>query len=105
GKALLSAYDDALIGRLFDARLEPWTPHTLTSRKALLAELEQVRVSGIATSRNEFAAGISSLATVVDTSMGIYAFEVALPDARFDARAKDIQAAMLAHKETVLAES
>lgn len=105
GKALLCAYDDELIERLFDARLEPFTPYTLTSRKALQAELEQARASGYASSRNEFTPGVSSIATVVDTNMGIYAFEVSLPDARFDTRAEEIQAAMLAHKETVLAES
>lgn len=105
GKALLCAYDDELIKRLFDARLEPFTPHTLTSRKTLQAELEQARTNGYTMSRNEFTPGVSSIATVVDTNMGIYAFEVSLPDARFDARAEEIQAAMLAHRETVLAES
>lgn len=105
GKALLSAYDNELIERLFGPELQPCTEHTLTRREALLKEVAQVRDGGIAISRNEHTLGMSSLATVVDTSMGIYAFEVTLPDARFDARAEGIKAAMLAHKETVLAES
>ena len=102
GKALLSAYDDALIERLFDARLEVFTKHTHSSRKALLAEVEQTRATGLCVARNEFQPGISSVATVVDTSMGIYAFEVSLPDARFEAQVEDIKQAMLSHREIVL---
>lgn len=105
GKALLSAYDEELTERLLTEELETLTPHTLAKREALLAEVEQARREGVAQSRNEHTMGMSSLATVVDTSMGIYAFEVTLPDARFDARAADIKAALLAHKKTVLAEA
>lgn len=105
GKALLSAYDEGLIERLFGPELEPFTPQTLTRRDALSAEVAEARKSGIAFSRNEYALGISSLATVVDTSMGVYAFEVTLPDARFEVRAAEIKAVMLAHKQRVLAES
>lgn len=105
GKALLSAYDDELLERLFDMSLEAYTSHTLTSRAALREALAQARASGIAEARNEYTPGVSSIATVVDTSMGIYAFEVSLPDARFDAKVDEIRAAMLAHKEQVLAEA
>ncbi|NYT23496.1 helix-turn-helix domain-containing protein [Alcaligenaceae bacterium] len=105
GKALLSAYGDSLIEQLYGPALESFTAQTLASREALLAEVKQARADGIAYSRNEFTPGISSLATVVDTSMGIYAFEVTLPDARFEARAADIRASMLAHRERVLTES
>lgn len=105
GKALLSAYDDVLIDHLFGPELEALTPHTLATRASLRTEIAQVRKSGIAASRNEFTPGLSSLASVVNTNMGIYAFEVTLPDARFDDRADEIKAAMLAHKEVVLADS
>lgn len=105
GKALLSAYDNTLIEHLFEPDLESFTPHTVTRREALQAEIEQVRSSGIAVCRNEHTLGVSSLATVVDTSMGVYAFEVTLPDARFEARQEDIKTAMKAHRERVLAES
>lgn len=105
GKALLSAYDDSLIEHLFEPRLEALTSQTLTTRAALQAEISQIRKSGIAVARNEHTPGLSSLASVVDTNMGIYAFEVALPDARFDERAETIRQAMLVHRESVLAES
>lgn len=105
GKALLSAYDNELIERLFSADLQPCTQYTLTCRDALMKEIAQIRDEGVAISRNEHTMGMSSLATVVDTSMGIYAFEVTLPDARFEARAESIKAAMRVHKESVVAES
>jgi len=105
GRALLSAYGDELIERLFGPTLAPLTPHTVSTRADLQAEVRQVRACGIAFSRNEFMPGVSSLATMVDTTMGIYAFEVSLPDARFDARAADIQAILLAHRDVVLTEA
>lgn len=102
GKALLSAYDNALIERLLEAQLEAFTPHTTTSRRQLLTQVDEARSTGICISRNEFQLGMSSVATVVVTRMGVYAFEVALPDARFDAQVDAIKQAMLAHKEIVL---
>lgn len=105
GKALLSAYDPSHIDRLFNENLESFTPQTLASRKELRAQVEETRKTAIASARNEYLPGISSMATVVHTSMGVYAFEVSLPDARFDARAAEIRDIMLAHREIVLAES
>src|SRR5690606_16415676 len=40
GKALLSAFGDDMLEKLFDTRLERHTPHTLATRKELL---DQVR--------------------------------------------------------------
>lgn len=102
GKALLSAYEDALIERLMEAKLEGFTPYTTTSRRKLLAQVDEARSTGVCVARNEFQVGISSIATVVVTRMGIYAFEVSLPDARFDAQVDAIKQAMMAHKEIVL---
>lgn len=102
GKALLSAYDDELIEQLLDKPLQALTPHTPTSRRALFADIKRVRKDGISISRNEFCLGLSSIATAVETRMGVYAFEVALPDARFESQAADIQRALKAHRETVL---
>lgn len=102
GKALLSAHEDAVTERLFESELEPYTPSTLTRRDTLLHELAEARKTGIAVSRNEYYVGVSSLATVVETGMGIYAFEVILPDARFDERAESIRDALLAQREAIL---
>lgn len=103
GKALLSAYSEEMLERLFGPTLEPCTPHTLPTRKALQEEVAKVRETGIAHSRNEFTIGISAIATVVATAMGVYAFEVSLPDARYDSRVAKIEIAMQAHRERILA--
>lgn len=105
GKAVLSAHDDAITERLFDVKLESYTPWTVTRRDVLLRELAEARQTGIAVSRNEYYVGVSSLATVVETRMGIYAFEVILPDARFDSRADDIRATLLAQRDAILHEA
>lgn len=105
GKALLSAHDDAITERLFPPTLESWAPGTVTRRETLLKQLSEARKTGVAVARNEYFAGVSSLATVVETDMGIYAFEVTLPDARFDAREEEIRAALLEHREGLLAQT
>ena len=105
GKALLSAYSDEMLERLYGPGLEPHTVHTLATRKALQKEVEKARKTAIATSRNEFTLGISAVATVVATAMGVYAFEVNLPDARYEQRAPEIEIAMLAHRERILADA
>ncbi len=104
GKALLSAYSDDMLERLYEPVLESHTAHTLPTREALREEVAKVRETGIAHSRNEFTVGISAVATVVATAMGIYAFEVSLPDARYEERVSGIEAAMLAHREHILAD-
>lgn len=105
GKALLAAYAEDVTQRLYPAELETFTPNTIPTRKALQAEIERVRAEGIAVARNEFVTGISSLAMAVVTGMGVYAFEVTLPDARFDAREEEIRAALRAHHQQVLGEA
>ena len=105
GKALLSLYEPGMVERLFGSRLDVFTPQTLSTRAALNAELAQIRESGIASARNEFIPGLSSLATAVHTGMGIYAFEVTLPDARFEARFDEVREFMLSHREQVMIES
>src|SRR5690606_34317753 len=105
GKALLAAYAEAVTQRLYPAELLTFTPHTIPTREALQAEIERVRAEGIAVARNEFVTGISSLAMAVVTGMGVYAFEVTLPDARFDAREEEIRAALRSHHQQVLGEA
>ncbi|NLC37002.1 MAG: helix-turn-helix domain-containing protein [Alcaligenaceae bacterium] len=104
GKALLSAYDDDLIDALFSKELPSLTSHTLKRRADLVTQVQKARAEGIASARNEHTMGISSMATVVNTPMGVYAFEVTLPDVRFDERAKEIKEIMLVHKELLLSD-
>lgn len=102
GKALLSAYEDEVLDSLFSHELPKLTAYTLGKRAELIKQIRQARSSGLAYARNEYKLGISSVAIVVKTNMGIYAFEVTLPDVRFESRFNEIKAIMLSHKEEIM---
>lgn len=84
GKALLAALTDAEVERLLPDQLDAETPHTITSRRALFEELEQVRTEGVAYDREEHTLGIAAVGTVVGsprTTMA--AVTIPLPAERF----------------------
>jgi len=84
GKTLLSGLDDDQVISLFPARLERHTPNTLTDRDELLAELRQVRKTGVAYDREEHTLGISSAAIAVPAPHGApAALSVLMPTPRF----------------------
>jgi IclR family acetate operon transcriptional repressor len=65
------------------ARLEAFTPHTVTRLDALLHELARIRASGYATAINELELGLAALAApVVDNGVVIGALSISGPDAR-----------------------
>lgn len=102
GKALLAALSDEHALALLPPRLERFTPTTITSRAALLSELERIRRDGVAFDREEHTEGICAVgATVVDASgTAIAAISVPVPTPRFrgqEARyAKRLRAAVAA---------
>jgi len=82
GKALLSELTDAEIDRLYPhERLMPLTPKTVTTRKELKKELEQVRKTGVAFNREQSREGVESTASVIrDASgMAVAAMSIAAP--------------------------
>lgn len=84
GKTLLSGLDDEEVVALFPARLERFTPNTLTSRDELLDELRRIRKAGVAYDREEHTLGISSAAIAVEAPHGTpAALSVLVPTARF----------------------
>ena len=71
GKVLLAHLPSADLEELLDgADLRPRGPNTLTSRGALLAELESVRAEGFAINNQELAYGLRSIAAPVLTESG-----------------------------------
>jgi DNA-binding IclR family transcriptional regulator len=70
GKVLLSACDDATVSRLLPRRLPALTSHTITSRRALRAELDQVRAQGFAATVDELEDGLSGVSVGVFGSSG-----------------------------------
>lgn len=102
GKAVLALMDDDEVRRLLPARLPRHTPNTITSRKALLTELEQIRATGIAFDREEHTAGISACGFAFDDSVGRFgAVTVPMPTMRFEGREREIGARLKRAATTV----
>ena len=88
-KVLLAALTEEELLRLYPAsRLIRRTQHSLGSRAALLAELDEVRELGYATSNEESAPGLAAVAAGIRDVRGrvIAALTVSLPAERMDER-------------------
>lgn len=96
GKAMLAALSEAELDRYFaEARLERFSPSTITGEARLRKELAEVRKTGFAIADEEWSLGTNAIGHVV--TMGgevIGALSVAIPKVRWDdelvARAKDL---------------
>ena len=65
GKILLSTYDEERLERFLRDRLPALTPHTITGRRALRQELDQVRARGYATTVDELEEGLAGISVGV----------------------------------------
>lgn len=84
GKALLAELSDAQVQRLLPRRLARLTANTITSRDALLEELERVRDDGLAYDREEHTLGICAIGTAFTGPDGRgVAVSVPMPVQRF----------------------
>lgn len=84
GKALLAALPTATLEATLPARLKRYTPNTIVSRRALLAEFEQVRETGVAFDREEHELGICAVGAVLEDSLGARAaLTIAVAPERF----------------------
>ncbi len=85
GKALLAALPAEHALSLLPARLERFTANTIVTRKALLAELDEVRSSGIAHDREEHTEGICAVGAAVLDPAGapVAAISIPVPSQRF----------------------
>lgn len=85
GKIMLSELPAAHLGRhLASVTLTPVTPHTIRSKARLKKEIQTVKATGFAYSREEFTLGISAIAIAVRTEAKFYgAINLAVPTARF----------------------
>ena len=90
GRVLLAALPEQTVLELYpDARLVPVTARTITSRRALLARLDEVRERGFALNEGESEDDVVAVAVAIRTSDGVArgAITVAGPATRFDADA------------------
>jgi IclR family acetate operon transcriptional repressor len=65
GKAIAAFAPDAVRERLLNLPLDRVTPHTITDRAELAAQLEDVRKTGVARTREELEVGLDAIAAPV----------------------------------------
>jgi DNA-binding IclR family transcriptional regulator len=95
GKALLAELPAEHVERLLPDELDALTANTITERDRLLAELDQVRSSGIALDREEHTIGICAVGTVIRDSLGQpAAVTIPLPAQRFYGHEERLTAAL-----------
>ena len=70
GKVLLAYLSPEERRRLLPARLEVFTPHTITTRQALQEELGRVREQGYATVQEELEEGLNAVAAAIRDHTG-----------------------------------
>jgi IclR family acetate operon transcriptional repressor len=96
GKALLAELSPEEVEGVLQAPLQGLTPNSVTDTSRLVAELEQVRATGIAYDREEYAVGVTAVATSVrDAAGSVVAIAVQVPVARFKTDEARIVAALL----------
>ncbi len=78
GKALLAFSPPAVVDRVIDAGLPAFTPHTITSPELLRHKLATIRLTQVASSRNEFVCGTSAIAMPVFYGRGRVAAAIEL---------------------------
>jgi DNA-binding IclR family transcriptional regulator len=84
GKALLAQLPEEEVKRRLPKRMEALATHTPISRRDLLAELDEIRATGLAYDREQHHAGICGVGVaVVDIDGSIAAVSVLMPAARF----------------------
>jgi DNA-binding IclR family transcriptional regulator len=85
GKAILAALPPNEARRLVPDRLEALTPNTITSRDALMKELEKIRSDGFAVDLEEHSLGICAVGVSIGTTpLGAAALSVPIPMQRFE---------------------
>ena len=85
GKIMLSELSSEELSRfLARATFAPVTPHTVRSKSRLKKEIQKVKATGFAYSREEFTLGITAIATAVRSGANFHgAVNLAVPTARF----------------------
>jgi DNA-binding IclR family transcriptional regulator len=84
GKAFLAAMPPEQAGEILPARLTALTERTITARKDLWSELEQIRDSGVAYDYEEHTPGICAVGAVIHDPYGpLGAISVPVPATRF----------------------
>ncbi|MDT3437288.1 IclR family transcriptional regulator [Haloarcula sp. 1CSR25-25] len=86
GKAMMAHMSESRINEIIERhRLPKYTENTITTREALFAELEEIRISGYAFDREEKIQGLRCVAAPVTTETEIIgAISISGPASRFE---------------------
>jgi len=96
GKALLAAMDDEEIDAVLPKSLKRYNERTITTRAALLAELREIRETGIAYDLEEHVPGICAAAIAAQDPFGApFAISIPIPSQRFVTAKATISKALL----------
>jgi len=96
GKALLAAMDDEEIDAVLPKSLKRYNERTITTRAALLAELREIRETGIAYDLQEHVPGICAAAIAAQDPFGApFAISIPIPSQRFATAKATISKALL----------
>jgi DNA-binding IclR family transcriptional regulator len=102
GKALLAQLPPDEMKRRLPKRLEIPARHTLVSRRDLLAELDHVRVTGLAFDREEHHVGICAVGVAItDIDGSLASISVPMPAARFHEDPDTVTAALLRVRDEI----
>ena len=78
GKVLLAAQTDASVRRIYEAKAQMYTPHTVATADALLSELKTARERGYAIENGEFKIGIRGVAAPILDHTGAVRYALGL---------------------------
>lgn len=96
GKAMLATMPEADRRRIMAARLERFTPKTITAVADLRSEIDRVRRLGVAYDREEMTVGVCALGAPVGLVDGdLLAVSVPVPSQRFREREDELRVALL----------
>ncbi len=96
GKAVLALLGPERAIELLPARLERFTPATITRRGELLSELERIGRAGVAFDREEHSPGICAAGIAVSDLAGrVAALSVPIPEQRFTGREPELERELL----------
>jgi IclR family transcriptional regulator, acetate operon repressor len=65
GKAWLATLPDEAIARILDGKMQALTPHTITDLGRMMAQIRDIRATGVAFSHQENETGIAAVATAI----------------------------------------
>jgi DNA-binding IclR family transcriptional regulator len=104
GKAILAALPAKEAERLLPRKLAAVTEHSITDRDVLLAELEQIRATGLAFDREEHTVGVCAAAAALRDSVGtLAAISVIIPAVRSHGSWDKVTAALLRTRDELQA--